>query len=255
MYYHRWATCFGPLMKCRNKTASCNDETCPFDEIPLYLKTLLPKSSTPTPSYNLRISKSFTSPSPRTDRFKASFFPFCAISWDQIDPNIQNSLSLMSFKHSLLQFIRLTALPVYRVHHPRGLKLLTRLRLGFSHLREHKFRHNFQDTINPFCQCKTNDIETNEHFLLHCPNILHSVLYSLITFVRMISLFYHTIAPRSFNSSSMVVIKPSLLKDRTNQNKPNNPEQPKNNPEQARKSQNNPRTTQNKLEQPIRASQ
>ena len=27
-------------------------------------------------------------------------------------------------------------------------KLLTRLRLGFSNLREHKFRHDFQDTIN-----------------------------------------------------------------------------------------------------------
>ena len=27
-------------------------------------------------------------------------------------------------------------------------KLLTRLRLGFSNLREHKFRHDFQVTIN-----------------------------------------------------------------------------------------------------------
>ena len=30
-----------------------------------------------------------------------------------------------------------------------GIKLLMRLRLGFSHLREHKFRHNFADTLNP----------------------------------------------------------------------------------------------------------
>ena len=138
------------------------------NKIPLYLITLLPKST--SQSYNFRISKSSTFPNTRTDRFKASFFPFCAISWDQIDPNIQNSPSLMSFKHSLLRFIQPTASPVYRVHHPRGLKLLTRLRLGFSHLREHKFRHNFHDTINPFCLCKTTDIETNEKFLLHCPN-------------------------------------------------------------------------------------
>ena len=27
---------------------------------------------------------------------------------------------------------------------------------SFSHLREHKFRHNFHDTINPFSLCKTN---------------------------------------------------------------------------------------------------
>ena len=51
-----------------------------------------------------------------------------------------------------------------------GLKLLTRLRLGLSHLREHKFRHNFNDTIDPFCLCGRNDIETSEHFLLRCPN-------------------------------------------------------------------------------------
>ena len=55
------------------------------------------------------------------------------------------------------------------IHHPRGLKLLTRLRLGLSHLREHKFRHNFNDTIDPFCLCGTNNIKTSEHFLLHCP--------------------------------------------------------------------------------------
>ena len=30
-----------------------------------------------------------------------------------------------------------------------GIKLLTILRVGLSHLTEHKFRHNFQDTINP----------------------------------------------------------------------------------------------------------
>ena len=27
--------------------------------------------------------------------------------------------------------------------------MLTRLRLSFSHLREHKFRHGFKDTLNP----------------------------------------------------------------------------------------------------------
>ena len=104
----------------------------------------------------------------------------------------------MSFKHSLLQFIRPTASPVYRVHHPRGLKLLTRLRLGFSHLREHKFRHNFHDTINPFRLCKTNDIETNEHFLLHCPN------YSTQRLILFDNLRANGISFLPLNSSSVV---------------------------------------------------
>ena len=37
-------------------------------------------------------------------------------------------------------------------------------------MREHKFRHNFVDTNDPFCKCRTNEIETTEHYLLHCPN-------------------------------------------------------------------------------------
>ena len=47
------------------------------------------------------------------------------------------------------------------------MKLLTKLRLKFSVLNEHKFRHNF-DSLTPFCACG-NDMEDNEHFLLHCP--------------------------------------------------------------------------------------
>ena len=62
---------------------------------------------------------------------------------------------------------------IYNVHDPIGLLLLTRLRLRFSHLREHKFRHNFRDTLNPLCDCGT-DIESISHYLLRCP------LYALV---------------------------------------------------------------------------
>ena len=46
-------------------------------------------------------------------------------------------------------------------------KLITRLTLGLSHLREHKFKHSFQDTLNPLCNCG-QDIESTTHFFLHC---------------------------------------------------------------------------------------
>ena len=78
-------------------------------------------------------------------------------------------LQLKFLKRALLSFIRPKSANVYKIHHPRGLKLLTRLRLGLNHLREHKFRHNFNDTIDPFCLCGTNNLETSEHLLLHCP--------------------------------------------------------------------------------------
>ena len=45
---------------------------------------------------------------------------------------------------------------------------MTRLCLGLSHLREHKFNHNFQNCINPRCNCGM-DIESTSHFFLHCP--------------------------------------------------------------------------------------
>ena len=52
----------------------------------------------------------------------------------------------------------------------RSLKtLFTRLRIGFSHLKEHKFKHNFQDSVDPLRSCG-NGIESTVHFFLHCPN-------------------------------------------------------------------------------------
>ena len=49
----------------------------------------------------------------------------------------------------------------------KGIRLITRLRVGMSHLREHKFKHNFQDCLNPICSCGL-DIESTSHFLLDC---------------------------------------------------------------------------------------
>ena len=53
----------------------------------------------------------------------------------------------------------------------KGVKLLTRLRVGLSHLRKHKFRHSFQDTLNPKCDCGKY-IKITSHYLLHCPDYL-----------------------------------------------------------------------------------
>ena len=47
---------------------------------------------------------------------------------------------------------------------------MTRLRLGLSHLREHKLNHSFQNCINPLCSCGM-DIESASHFFLRCPFI------------------------------------------------------------------------------------
>ena len=47
------------------------------------------------------------------------------------------------------------------------MQLLTRLRLGLSHLNEHRFNHNFEGCIKPLCTC-TLEVESTTHFFLHC---------------------------------------------------------------------------------------
>ena len=89
------------------------------------------------------------------------------IEWNKLDLNIRNSESLTSFKCNVLKFIRLSKNSIFLCNNPKGIQLLIRLRLGSSHLRDHKFKHNFQDTVNPICNCG-EDIETSCHYLLQC---------------------------------------------------------------------------------------
>ena len=51
------------------------------------------------------------------------------------------------FRKKLLTFIRPLGNDTYGIYDPLGVTLLNRLCLGFSHLREHKFKHNFVDTL------------------------------------------------------------------------------------------------------------
>ena len=96
------------------------------------------------------------------------FFLSTVIEWNNLDKSIRSSESFALFKKSILQFIRPTPNSTFNYHNLIGIKLITRLRLGLSHLRDHKFKHNFLDCLNPICCCG-KDIETTVHYLLHCP--------------------------------------------------------------------------------------
>ena len=71
------------------------------------------------------------------------------------------------FKSMLMQFFTLF-LTLFSIHDQIGVKLLTRLRLKFSHLNNLKFRHKFNDCLGPMCNCGT-EIETTKHFFLAMP--------------------------------------------------------------------------------------
>ena len=100
--------------------------------------------------------------------FKNCFFSSTAIEWNKLDPNLRSAASLCAFKKNLLKFIRPSPNSVFNFHNCKGIKYLTRLHLGSSHLREHKLKHSFQDTLNPFCSCGL-DVETNTHFFSLLP--------------------------------------------------------------------------------------
>ena len=102
---------------------------------------------------------------------KSSFFPSTIIEWNKLDHNIRNSSSFNNFRKSILKFIRPSANSFFNCHNPKGIKFIARLRPGLSHLRECKFKHSFQDSLNPFCSCGS-DIESTVHYLLHCPTYI-----------------------------------------------------------------------------------
>ena len=69
---------------------------------------------------------------------------------NKLEPSIRNSERFTTCKKNILQFIRSAANSAYNCHNSKGIKFITRPRLALSQLREHKFKHNFQDPINPF---------------------------------------------------------------------------------------------------------
>ena len=73
----------------------------------------------------------------------------------------------MCFRNYLLKIGRPVQNSIYKIFNPLGIKFLTRLRFGISHLNEHRFKHNFQSCLNPLCSCRL-EVESTTHFFLHC---------------------------------------------------------------------------------------
>ena len=107
----------------------------------------------------------------RTELFRNSFLPFTVNKWNRLDSDIKNSDAYTIFCKKLLAFIRPVGNSMYGIYNPFGVKLINRLRFGFSHLREHKFRHNFADTMKMLYSC-TRETENTEDFFLSYQNNL-----------------------------------------------------------------------------------
>ena len=95
--------------------------------------------------------------------------------------NIIRHSTYPMFRNHLLKIIRPVSNPVCNIQNYTDLKLLTRLRLGLSHLNEYRFNHNFQNRINPLCTYSL-EVESAAHLFSHCHhshNIRAKLLNSL----------------------------------------------------------------------------
>ena len=108
---------------------------------------------------------------------KTHFFLALLIKRNKLQPEIRMSGSYDIFQKSVWNFIRPSAIKVYNVSVAISIKLITRLGLGFSHLREHKFKDNFRDTLNPLSSGNM-EVESASHDFLrfHFFNALQATL-------------------------------------------------------------------------------
>ena len=92
------------------------------------------------------------------------FFPSVIIEWNKLDPEVQTTPRVNIFKKNILKFMRPTANNIFSCNNLKGIRYLTRLRLGLNYLHEHKF----QGTLNPLCACDCG-VENACHFFIHFP--------------------------------------------------------------------------------------
>ena len=86
----------------------------------------------------------------RTNTFKHFYFSWLIVQWKQIHPEAWNA-SLVVFMKNLLYESRHVPHSVYKHN---DLKLVIWFKLGWGHLNEHRFNHNFKNFIDSLCTCR-----------------------------------------------------------------------------------------------------
>ena len=88
----------------------------------------------------------------RTVRYSNTYFQNAPFEWNLLENDTKNSTSISEFKRKLLALIRPKKNSVYGINDIVGVRHFSKLRLNFSGLNEHRFRHNF-DCLDPVCLC------------------------------------------------------------------------------------------------------
>lgn len=92
----------------------------------------------------------------------------CHKKCNNLHQALRNCESCSLFRCSILKFIKPSSNSFFNCQNIILIKYVTRLRLGQSHLWEHKLKYSSQDILNRPCNCDM-DIESSTPFLLQCP--------------------------------------------------------------------------------------
>ena len=132
---------------------------------PSYLSDFIPQRN----EINMVLrNRSNIIPFTRTQRYENSFFPYTIKAWKNLDNEAKSKPSVESFKRYVnSNYIKSPGNPFFGISDSFGVKLLTKIRVNFSDLRDHRFHHNFNCRI-PVCCCGLED-ETSVHYFLRCP--------------------------------------------------------------------------------------
>ena len=106
--------------------------------------------------------------------------------------------TLQQFDTKLVSFIRPPGHSMYRIHDIKGTKPLTKLRVEFSDLRSHRFKHNF-NCSSPLCSCRLEE-EVNSHCFIRCTRYQHIRIILLSNILRIIGSDI-SILPREYLSN------------------------------------------------------
>lgn len=174
-----------------------------YKTVPKYVHNLIPSIRTSARQPNTLISFYC-----RAEYFQNSFLS--TDSHKRMEQTWYISLSYISFSTALLSCIKFSEKKKYNIHDQVGVELLTRLRLGLSHLREHKFRQTIEDTLNPFSYCS---IEVKTTFFLHCQ--FSKAIREILTYDLM--KIYRPFPPLNQNKLvSMLPYGSDIFKNKTN---------------------------------------
>ena len=132
-------------------------------DAPAYFTDRMPNRVSDVSNYNLRNNLDINIPFTRLCSFETLFFPSTLKLWNDLDPQIRCSSSLLQFKRAITHKGKATS---FLIRGDRSTEIaLTRIRHNGSSLNADLYRVNI--IANPNCTCDPF-IETAEHYFFEC---------------------------------------------------------------------------------------